>query len=264
MRLNCRASSKATSSSSRGTNVGSISTTVTLEPKAFHSVANSTPIAPPPMMTTDAGNVSCKMASWYVSIFLPSAAIPGIRLGRAPVATTMCLASSVSEPPSEDVTSTVERPLHHGRPHVDLDVVLLHQEIHALGQPVGNLPRAFDRRAIIQRQMVERKSELLAAMAQHIGHFRALEERFGGDAADVHAHSPQPLPIDDRSPQPKLGGANGAYITAGTRAYDNDIVRWVIHTYSACRKGIGIPLPSEKNYPHPCAALVSTAAINES
>lgn len=97
-----------TSSSSAGTITGSISTIVTLLPRAAQYVANSHPIAPPPTTTTRAGIVSRSMASFDVITFLPSASSPGTKRVRPPVARITRLASRVRVPlPPGSATSTV-------------------------------------------------------------------------------------------------------------------------------------------------------------
>ena len=57
-RRNARCSSFALVSSSSGNSWGSISTIVTSAPKDRHTLANSTPITPPPRTTTDPGTRS--------------------------------------------------------------------------------------------------------------------------------------------------------------------------------------------------------------
>ena len=54
-RRNARSSSFELDSSSVGSRCGSISTMVTSAPNERHTLANSTPITPPPRMTTEAG-----------------------------------------------------------------------------------------------------------------------------------------------------------------------------------------------------------------
>ena len=53
-RRNARSSSLELDSSSGGSRCGSISTIVTSAPNERQTLANSTPITPPPRMTTDA------------------------------------------------------------------------------------------------------------------------------------------------------------------------------------------------------------------
>ena len=61
--LKARSSVAETSSSSMGTSRGRASTMVTSEPKAFQKSANSTPMAPAPMTTTDFGSSGRTIAS---------------------------------------------------------------------------------------------------------------------------------------------------------------------------------------------------------
>ena len=57
-RRKARSSSFELDSSSGGSRCGSISTIVTSAPNDRHTLANSTPITPPPRMTADAGTWS--------------------------------------------------------------------------------------------------------------------------------------------------------------------------------------------------------------
>ncbi len=61
--LNARASVSLISSSSMGVSRGSASTMVTSAPKAFQKSANSTPMAPAPITTTDLGSSGSTIAS---------------------------------------------------------------------------------------------------------------------------------------------------------------------------------------------------------
>jgi hypothetical protein len=64
---------------------------VTSAPKDFHTLANSTPITPPPSTTTDAGTRSSSSAWSLVITRSPSIFRPGRERGYDPVASTTCL-----------------------------------------------------------------------------------------------------------------------------------------------------------------------------
>jgi len=97
------------SSSSSGRIRGSISSTVTLEPKRAKTDANSIPTAPAPITIRVFGiSLSCSMSS-EVRICLPSGAIPGRLFGFEPVAiSTFLVLTFVS--PASDLTTTVRAP----------------------------------------------------------------------------------------------------------------------------------------------------------
>ncbi len=61
-RRNARSSSLELASSSSGTRWGSISTMVTSAPNERQTLANSTPMTPPPRMTADRGTRSSRSA----------------------------------------------------------------------------------------------------------------------------------------------------------------------------------------------------------
>src|SRR5690606_41877282 len=62
--------------------------------------------------------------------------------------------------------------------------------------------------------------------------FRRVEQRLGGNAADVEAGAARRAlagaarhPVDARGFQAELGGANGGHVSAGSAADDDDIDR---------------------------------------
>ncbi len=83
-----RATTATTSSSQPVSNDGSASRTVTWLPRSENIEANSQPIAPPPMMATDAGAVLSDRTSSEVRINRPSTPKPGIVRGTDPDAST--------------------------------------------------------------------------------------------------------------------------------------------------------------------------------
>ena len=89
-RRNARCSSFALDSSSSGSSWGSISTIVTSAPKERHTLANSTPMTPPPRMITELGTRPYRSASSLEITRSPSMSRPGRLFGTDPVASTMC------------------------------------------------------------------------------------------------------------------------------------------------------------------------------
>jgi len=76
-RRNARSSCFELASSSSGSRWGSASTMVTSAPNDFQTLANSTPMTPPPSTTTDAGTLSSVNACSLVMIRSPSTSSPG-------------------------------------------------------------------------------------------------------------------------------------------------------------------------------------------
>ena len=96
------------SSSSRGRMRGSISITVTVEPKRANIEANSIPTAPAPMTMRLFGiSLSCRISS-EVRIVLPSGVMPGSDFGREPVARMTFFVAIFVSPPSPFTTTAFE------------------------------------------------------------------------------------------------------------------------------------------------------------
>ncbi len=84
---------------------GSISITVTVEPKRAKIEANSMPTAPAPITTRLFGiSLSCRISS-EVMMVLPSGVIPGSDFGREPVARITFFVSTRVSPPSPFTTT---------------------------------------------------------------------------------------------------------------------------------------------------------------
>ncbi len=64
---------------------------VTSAPKERQTLANSTPITPPPRMIAEAGTWSSRSAWSEVITRVPSISSPGSERGTEPVASTTCL-----------------------------------------------------------------------------------------------------------------------------------------------------------------------------
>ena len=92
-RRNARCRCFALASSSSGSSCGIISTIVTFEPNDRHTLANSTPMTPPPRMITEPGTRSSSSASSELITRVPSMSSPGRLRGTDPVARTTCPAS---------------------------------------------------------------------------------------------------------------------------------------------------------------------------
>ncbi len=114
---NCLRSSWPIASSSSGTRLGAISTSVTSQPTLRQNDANSTPTAPAPSTIALGGMESRKSASSLVSTWRPSVAMPGSCRALEPVATMMWpVSSSTWSPPPSAVTTTRPGPVIRPRP----------------------------------------------------------------------------------------------------------------------------------------------------
>ena len=105
-RRKARSSSFELDSSSSGSRCGSISTIVTSAPNDRHTLANSTPITPPPRITTEAGTWS-RVRAWSLVITRwPSMARPGRLRDSEPVASTTWAPSYTVSPTCTEVGDT--------------------------------------------------------------------------------------------------------------------------------------------------------------
>jgi len=107
--------------------------------------------------------------------------------------------------------------------HDDVDLVLLHQELHPLGHAVGNATGTVDHATEIDLGLGHLDAVILGVLDvfEHVG---ALEQRLGGDASPIQADAAQGFTFDDGGLQTELGGADGGYITTGAAAEYHDIV----------------------------------------
>ncbi len=82
-----RSSALEQASSSAGTNRGSASTIVTSVPKEVHTLANSTPMTPPPRTIAFCGTQSI-CSAWSLVMIRPPMSRPGSERAYEPVAST--------------------------------------------------------------------------------------------------------------------------------------------------------------------------------
>ncbi len=115
------------------------------------------------------------------------------------------------------------------------DLVLLHQEVDALDAAVRDDARAVPRLAEVDRELT-RDAEEVGLVVQRVRELRILQERLGGDAAHVEAHTAPVLLLDDGGGQAELRAANCGDVTARTCTEDDDIVVW--HALSLSPGGV--------------------------
>ena len=111
------------------------------------------------------------------------------------------------------------------------DLVLLHQEVDALDDALADLAAAGVGRAVRHRRLAL-DAELVALVGQRVGELGVLEERLGGDAADVEADPAPVLLLHDGDRLAQLGGADRGDVATGAGAEDQDIEVVVTHAVS--------------------------------
>ena len=104
--------------------------------------------------------------------------------------------------------------------HVDL--VLLHQETHALGLAAHDVAAALDGGAEVDPQVVEGEA-VVGGFVERLQHLGIVDQRLGGDAAPVEADAAQALALDDGRLQPQLRRPNRGHIAARPAA-DHDYI----------------------------------------
>ena len=104
------------------------------------------------------------------------------------------------------------------------DLVLLEQELDALGVLGADRAGALHRDAVIERDVANGDTELFGL--GDLGRERCrFEQRFGGDAAPENAGAAQPLALDYCHGHSKLCSANGAHVSRRPTANEDHVVR---------------------------------------
>ena len=144
-----------------------------------------------------------------------------------------------------------------GQPAValdDVDLVLLHQELDALGVLGDDLVLAVDHQGEIEARVLA-VNALFDGVLETLPNVGRVEERLGGDAADVQAGAAQlRVFFNNGCFQAVLARANGRRISTGTAPEDDHVI---CHGFSFSvaggsgnsRAGSGFqtdPLPLEK------------------
>ena len=108
-------------------------------------------------------------------------------------------------------------------PAVDLgDLVLLHQEVDALGHPIRYLAAARERLAVVEGHLALDAVDV-GLLEDDVRQLGVAQQRLGRDAADVEADTaPVPL-LDDGHLLAQLGCADGRDVPGGTSAENNDV-----------------------------------------
>ena len=131
-----------------------------------------------------------------------------------------------------------------------LDLVLLHQEVDALGHPLRDLAAAGEGLAVVDGY-VSLDTEGSSLVRDDVGKLRVAQQRLGRDAADVQAHaSPVPF-LDDAGLQAELGGTDGGNVATGTGAEHADVVFVGHRPYSSA------PVVCARTLPHAARSAIS-------
>ena len=117
---------------------------------------------------------------------------------------------------------------HAGASH-DRNLVLLHQKLDPFGVLIGNPARALHRDTVVGLHAAGLDAKVLGFLEQ-IGDVGGVEQRFGRNAADVHADAAQLLLLDHRRRETELRAADRAHVARGPAA-KNDHVK-TRHRYS--------------------------------
>ena len=105
-----------------------------------------------------------------------------------------------------------------------IDLVLLEEILHAGGAFVGDHAGALDDLAPVEAEAVELESEFLGAMAHQVIKLGIAQQDLGGDAAPIIAGAARPVFLHAGHFFAELRGADGADITRGSAADDDEIV----------------------------------------
>ncbi len=166
--------------------VGSISTTVTLDPSRRHTEPSSRPTAPAPITTRLLGTDRKSSASVEETTRSPSKGRNGSSMACEPIARQMFRAS-ISAAPASPVMEILPPPARVARAVEDGDLVLLHQHRDAVGELFDDAALAGQHRFEVEAHGAEDDPvarRLVASLFEELGR---LEQRLGGDAPDVEA-----------------------------------------------------------------------------
>jgi hypothetical protein len=104
------------------------------------------------------------------------------------------------------------------------DLVLLEQELHALGVGGHHLALAGLHAGEIELDLADLDPVILEGMGGLVKILGGLQQRLGGDAADIETGAAQRRALLDAGDlESQLGGADGADIAARPRPDDDDV-----------------------------------------
>src|SRR2546430_36157 len=169
-----------------------------------------TPHSARPMSSTFTARPAA-ISTAVVSIFrvAPFASTSSVTLSLADVP-FLTLAPAITSMP-RFLYAAPDLPLAAGLQHSaalhDRDLVLFHQELDALRILVADTAGTLHRDAVIGLDAAGVDPKLLR-LPQQLRDVGRVEQRLGGDAADVHAYPTELVPLDHRGAHAELRGAD--------------------------------------------------------
>src|SRR4029077_17331798 len=105
----------------------------------------------------------------------------------------------------------------------DLDLVLLHKELHALVQLVDDRVTSGGDLRVVVSDLVGADPELGSSGRHPVVQLRRLQQGLGGDAADVEAGAAELVLLDQGDLQTELGSPDRGRIAAHAAAQDHNV-----------------------------------------
>ena len=105
----------------------------------------------------------------------------------------------------------------------DSDLVHFQQALDAAGELLGNVVLVGDDLGKVHLHAGDLHADVLALILDVLHQLGAVEQAFGGDAADIQAGAAQVLPFDEGHLGAQLGRPDGGHIAARAAADDNDL-----------------------------------------
>ena len=201
------------------------STTVTSAPRRRQTEPSSSPITPAPTTISFLGTLGRLSAPVEETTSFSSISTPGSFATSEPVAITIAFVSSSFSLPSSPLTTTLPGERMLPSPVKDVDLVLLEEVGDAVDVGGDGVVLVLHHRGVVELWRADHDAERRHAMVSFLEHFRGVQQRLRGNAADVEARAAERLALLDHGHlQPKLGRADGAHVAAGSGADDDEIV----------------------------------------
>jgi hypothetical protein len=142
---------------------------------------------------------------------------------------TMFFVSSIRFEPSSPVTSTWPGAAMRAGAGEGVDLVLLEQELDALGVALDALLLEGQHLLEVEAGRADADAEIGEMVPRILEHVGGVQERLRGNAADVQAGAAMGLALlDHGGPEAELGGPDGAHIAPGAGADDDEIVGHIV------------------------------------
>src|SRR5262249_43762725 len=130
------------------------------------------------------------------------------------------------------------------------DLVLLHDEGDAGSEAVHRIRLLLQHRVEIELEAVDHDAEAGEILRRGLVEFGGMQQRFGGDAADIEAGAAELVALLDQGGlEAELGAARGAVVAARPRADDDDVVAIAHVRNPSARKSRELYAPNPKGQP---------------